>query len=155
MIPAHAAATLQFISLHFNFTREMRPKKEFSTSILHHNHSLQYGSRTPEFPSIFSLGSWNNKDLFEPWILSAARTVYNITETLFFLFVFVCIMYQQIHNLSTIYYTALCYTTPTCFDATARHLQGARSQYLLSYISMWKQYWWYILKLYICYVVSI
>jgi predicted CDP-diglyceride synthetase/phosphatidate cytidylyltransferase len=29
-----------------------------------------------------------------------------------------------------------------------RHLRGCRSQYLLSYVSMWMQYWWYIIRLY-------
>jgi len=28
-------------------------------------------------------------------------------------------MYQQVHNWSTVYYTALYYTSPTCFNAIA------------------------------------
>ena len=31
----------------------------------------------------------------------------------------ICTMNQQMHNWSTIYYTALYYTAPTCFDAIA------------------------------------
>ena len=46
-------------------------------------------------------------------------------------------------------------TLPLHVSTLWRHLQGARSQYLLSYISMWIQYWWHILKLYICFIVII
>ena len=71
----HAEATSQFISLHFNFKIEMRPKKEFNSCILHHNHLLQYGSCTPDFPAMFSLESRNNKRLFEPRIRFTAQFI--------------------------------------------------------------------------------
>jgi len=32
---------------------------------------------------------------------------------------YICIMNQQMYDWSTIYYTALYYAAPTCYDATA------------------------------------
>ena len=55
-------------------------------------------------------------------------------------------MNQQMHNWSTIYYSAL-YDTALLVSALLRHLRGAPSQYLLGYVSVWMQYLWYILKL--------
>jgi hypothetical protein len=54
-----------------------------------------------------------------------------------------CTVYQQMHNWLTIYCTLVHVLTPLC------HLQGARSQYLLRYMSMWLHSWWYNLKLHI------
>jgi hypothetical protein len=33
--------------------------------------------------------------------------------------IFICIMNQQMHNWSTIYYSALYYAAPTCFDTVS------------------------------------
>jgi hypothetical protein len=58
---------------------------------------------------------------------------------------------QQMHKSIALLYI----TRPLHVSTLLCQLQGARSQHLLSYISMSMLSWWYILKIYICFVVNI
>jgi len=55
--------------------------------------------------------------------LDGMKIKYNVQFSIILTFVprtfIICIMYQQMHNWWTIYYTALWYTVPTCFDIIA------------------------------------
>jgi len=62
----------------------------------------------------------------------------------------ICIMNQQVHNWSKIYYTGLYYPALLLHVSTLLcHIQGVRSQYLLRYMDIWTQHWWYITLHYI------